>query len=176
MRLLFTSLIRSSANVSVIVLIRITHCFPAPSERSLQCVSSSSNGSDSRENIKSFDRLNRLNFVRFASTEDTAIQTATLIFSLRPRCPHRSLVIAYVGHRVSVRIKFLCEPVSSVSIVSGYVLDDRAVRFDPRQRRKDFSSILCVQTGSGAHPASCTMGTGGPFFGAKARPRRDTDH
>jgi hypothetical protein len=32
-------------------------------------------------------------------------------------------------------------------------------RFDPRQRRKDSSSILCVQIGSGAHPASCTMGT-----------------
>jgi hypothetical protein len=25
---------------------------------------------------------------------------------------------------------------------------------------EDFSSTLCVQTGSGAHPASCTMGTG----------------
>jgi hypothetical protein len=34
---------------------------------------------------------------------------------------------------------------------------------------KDFSSNLCVQTGSGAHPASCTMGTGGPFPGGKAR-------
>jgi hypothetical protein len=32
--------------------------------------------------------------------------------------------------------------------------------------------LLCfVQTGSGAHPASCTMGTGG-----KARPGRDADH
>jgi len=31
---------------------------------------------------------------------------------------------------------------------------------DPRQRRKDFSSSLCVQTGSGAHPASCTTGSG----------------
>jgi hypothetical protein len=28
---------------------------------------------------------------------------------------------------------------------------------------KDYSSNLCVQTGSGAHPASCAMGTGGPF-------------
>jgi hypothetical protein len=27
--------------------------------------------------------------------------------------------------------------------------------------------LTCVQTGSGAHPASCTMGTGGPFPGAK---------
>jgi hypothetical protein len=49
-------------------------------------------------------------------------------------------------------------------------------RFDPRQRRKDFSSILCVQTGSGAHPASCTMRTRGPFPGSKARPGRDADH
>jgi hypothetical protein len=48
--------------------------------------------------------------------------------------------------------------------------------FDPRQMRKDFSSSLCVQTVSGAHPASGTMGTGGPFHGAKARPGRDADH
>jgi hypothetical protein len=49
-------------------------------------------------------------------------------------------------------------------------------RFDHRQRREIFSSILCVQTGSGAHPASCTVGTGGSFPGGKARPGRDADH
>jgi hypothetical protein len=49
-------------------------------------------------------------------------------------------------------------------------------RFDPLQRQTDFSSSLCVQTGSGAHPASCTMGSGGPFPGDKARPGRDADH
>jgi hypothetical protein len=49
-------------------------------------------------------------------------------------------------------------------------------RFHPRQWRKDFSSSLCVQTGSGAHQASCTMFTGGPFPRAKARPGRDADH
>jgi hypothetical protein len=43
-------------------------------------------------------------------------------------------------------------------------------------RGESFPSSLCVQTGSGAHPASCTMGTGGPFPGAKARPGRDADH
>jgi hypothetical protein len=32
---------------------------------------------------------------------------------------------------------------------------------------KDLPSNLCVQTSSEAHPASCTMGTGGPFLGAK---------
>jgi hypothetical protein len=41
---------------------------------------------------------------------------------------------------------------------------------------KDFSSILSVQTGSGAHPASWTMGTGGPFPGGKVRVGRDADH
>jgi hypothetical protein len=33
----------------------------------------------------------------------------------------------------------------------------------------DISSSFCVQTGSGAHPASYPMGTGGPFPGGKAR-------
>jgi hypothetical protein len=41
---------------------------------------------------------------------------------------------------------------------------------------EDFSSNLCIQTGSGAHPASCTVGTGGSFPGGKTRPGRDTDH
>jgi hypothetical protein len=33
-----------------------------------------------------------------------------------------------------------------------------------------------VQTGSGAHPASWTVGTSGPFSGGKSRPGRDADH
>jgi hypothetical protein len=41
---------------------------------------------------------------------------------------------------------------------------------------EDFSSSLCIQTGSGANPASCPVGTGGSFPGGKARPRRDADH
>jgi hypothetical protein len=57
---------------------------------------------------------------------------------------------------------------SSVSIVSGYGLDDRA--------KEVRSPADAKETGSGAHPASCTMGTKGPFPGAKARPGRDTDH
>jgi hypothetical protein len=40
---------------------------------------------------------------------------------------------------------------------------------------EDFSSSLCVQTGSGAHPASYPMGNGDPFPGGKARPGRDAD-
>jgi hypothetical protein len=66
--------------------------------------------------------------------------------------------------------------VSSGSIVSDYGLDDRAIEVRSPAGVKDFSSNLCVQTGSGSHPASCTMGTGGPFPGGKARPGRDADH
>jgi hypothetical protein len=64
----------------------------------------------------------------------------------------------------------------SVSIVSGYGLDDRAIEVRSPAGAKDFSSNLCVQTNCGAHPASCTMGNGGPFPGGKARPGRDADH
>jgi hypothetical protein len=49
---------------------------------------------------------------------------------------------------------------SSVSIVSDYGLDDRAIGVRSPVGAKDFSSNLCVQTGSGANPSSCTMGTG----------------
>jgi hypothetical protein len=66
--------------------------------------------------------------------------------------------------------------VSSGSIVSDYGLEDRAIGVRFPAEAKDFSSSLCVQTGSGAHPASCTMGTRAPFPGGKARPGRDADH
>jgi hypothetical protein len=52
-----------------------------------------------------------------------------------------------------------CEPGSSVSIVSGYGLDDRAFDVRSRQRRKDFCSSLCPDR-LWAHTASCTMATG----------------
>jgi hypothetical protein len=60
-------------------------------------------------------------------------------------------------------------------IVSDYGLADRAIGVRSPADVKDFSSNLCVQTGSETHPASCTMGTESPFPGAKAGPRRDAD-
>jgi hypothetical protein len=65
--------------------------------------------------------------------------------------------------------------VSSGSIVSDYWLDDRAIGVRSLAGAEDFSSSLCVQTGSGAHPVSCPVDTGGPFPGGKARPGRDAD-
>jgi hypothetical protein len=41
---------------------------------------------------------------------------------------------------------------------------------------KDFSSSLCVQTSSDAHPAFYSMSTGGSFPGDKAWLGRDADH
>jgi hypothetical protein len=60
--------------------------------------------------------------------------------------------------------------------VSDYGLDDRAIGVRFPAGAKDFSSSLCVQTGSGAHPASYPIGIGGPTPGGKARPGRDADH
>jgi hypothetical protein len=65
---------------------------------------------------------------------------------------------------------------SSDSIVSDMDWTTGRSGFDPRQRQKDFSSNLCVQAGSGAHLASCPLGTGGPFPGAELRPGRDAGH
>jgi hypothetical protein len=50
-------------------------------------------------------------------------------------------------------------------------MDGRVIEVLSPAEAKDFSSNVCVQTGSGAQPASCPMGTGG-----KARPGRDADH
>jgi hypothetical protein len=66
--------------------------------------------------------------------------------------------------------------VSSGSIVSDYGLDDRAIGVRFPAEAKDFSSSLCVQTGSGAHPVFCTLGTKSPLSGGKARPGRESDH
>jgi hypothetical protein len=64
--------------------------------------------------------------------------------------------------------QFRCQdPGSSGSIVSDYGLDDRAIEVQSPAGVKDFSSSLCVQTGSGAHSASCTMGTGVHSLGVK---------
>jgi hypothetical protein len=59
------------------------------------------------------------------------------------------------------------------NMVIDYGLEDRGR--SPTEA-EDFSSSPCIQTGSGAHPASCPTGTGGPFPGDKARPGRDADY
>jgi hypothetical protein len=65
-----------------------------------------------------------------------------------------------VSNELQVLIFYSGSRVSSGSIVSDYGLDDRAIEVPSPAGATDFSSSLCVQTGSGAHPASCTMGTG----------------
>jgi hypothetical protein len=58
---------------------------------------------------------------------------------------------------------------SSVNIVSGYVLDDRVIEVRSPAEARNFFYSLCVQTSSGARPASCTVSTGG-------KARSDADH
>jgi hypothetical protein len=91
---------------------------------------------------------------------------------LRPKMPHTVRVTSLL----STCLKDLIirdtngELGSSVSIVSDYGLDDRSIEVRCPAEANGFFSSLCVQTGSGAHPASFTMGTGGHFPGVKARP------
>jgi hypothetical protein len=73
-------------------------------------------------------------------------------------------------------ISVYVEPGSSVSIVSVYGLDDRAIEVQSPAEAREFSSNIFVQTGTGAHPASCPVGTGDPFSGGKELLGRDADH
>ena len=57
----------------------------------------------------------------------------------------------------------------SVGIATGYGLDGPGIE---SLWGRDFPP---VQTGPGAHPTSCTMGTGS-FPGGKVRPGRAVDH
>ena len=62
-----------------------------------------------------------------------------------------------------------CGSASVVGIATDYPLDGPGIE---SQWGAMFSATL--QTGSGAHPASCTMGNG-CFLGGKERPGRDPD-
>jgi hypothetical protein len=63
-----------------------------------------------------------------------------------------------------------------ILVVSDYGLVDRATEVRSPAKEKDFSSSVCIQTSSGAHPAFCPMGTRGPFPRGKVWPGRDADH
>jgi hypothetical protein len=56
-----------------------------------------------------------------------------------------------------------------------YGLDDRGSGVRLPAEARNVSLHLHVQTGSGAHPASCPVGTGGCFSGGKAAGAED-DH
>jgi hypothetical protein len=102
---------------------------------------------------------------RMKNSLNMSVLILSLLLDLQPKVSELALSIT-----------LFCSRVSSGSIVSYYGLDYRAIGFRSSAGTKDFPSILCVQTGSGVHPASCTVGTGGPFQGVKARPGRDADH
>jgi hypothetical protein len=69
-------------------------------------------------------------------------------------------------------LKICIEPGSSVSIVSGYGLDNREIGIRSPAEAKDF---LCPDRLWGP-PSLLYNGNVGPFLGTKARPGRDADH
>jgi hypothetical protein len=64
------------------------------------------------------------------------------------------------------------EPGSSVSSLTM----DWIARVQSPTEPEDFSSSLCIQTGSGAHAASYIMGTRSSFPGSKGWPGDNADH
>jgi hypothetical protein len=68
---------------------------------------------------------------------------------------------------------FKCPDLFGIAL--GYSLDDRGSRVRFPAGAGNFSLHHRVQNGSGAHPASYPMGTGGFSLEVK-RPRREADH
>jgi hypothetical protein len=71
----------------------------------------------------------------------------------------------------------LLEPGSSVNVVSGYGLGDRAIEVRSQAEAKGFFLYPRVSRPA-LGPAQLTVQwvPGGPFPGSKARPGRDADH
>jgi hypothetical protein len=67
----------------------------------------------------------------------------------------------------ALRFSQWCGGYGVVSIATGYGLDNRGIKFES-QYGQEFSFLHIVQTGSGVHPASYPMGTGGSFPRGKA--------
>jgi hypothetical protein len=72
------------------------------------------------------------------------------------------------SHPLSKLVKVgIIEVLSVVGIATGYRLDDQGVGVLVPVGQ-ELSLLHIVHTGSGVHPTSCPMGTGGSFFGGKA--------
>jgi hypothetical protein len=104
--------------------------------------------------------------LRTPSVTDAILNSRPCFSSLLPWLPYDLLLISFP--LLFFPSYCFVSRGKSVSIVSDYELDDRGSIPD---RGRGFS--LCVQTGSGAHPASYPMGTGVPFPRGKAQPERD---
>jgi hypothetical protein len=71
----------------------------------------------------------------------------------------------------------MSEPESSVSLVPGYGLDDNAIEVQsPAEAKEFFLEPVCRPALGPTQLPVDTMGTGGPFPGAKARLGRDAHH
>jgi hypothetical protein len=81
-----------------------------------------------------------------------------------------------VSYLYKLKSKRWSEPVSSVSIVSGYGLDDGAIEFGSPAEAKAFLLYPLCPDRLWGPPSPLHIGYRGSFLGAKTRPGRDADH
>jgi hypothetical protein len=91
------------------------------------------------------------------------------VISVNHDCANPFVLAQSLMRRMLLRYSDVCGPGSSVGIATDYGLDGPGDRIPVGAR-----FFAHVQTGPGAHPASCKMGTGS-FPGIK-RPGRGADH
>jgi hypothetical protein len=97
-------------------------------------------------------------------------ETSTYVMTLLPRNSPLSLNSG-IELKNSHRCFFL-----SKSLQRHYLWSRWHLSFEATDETASLNKLMCVQTGSGAHPASYPMGTGGPFPGGKPWTGPDADH
>jgi hypothetical protein len=120
-------------------------------------------------------RLSRLRFLWFSSVPPGECRESTLKLGHDRFLPSFfQFIIFNLSYHWRYIVKLLRK--RPVSILSGYGLEDLAIVVRSPAEANNFFSNLWVETGFGAHPASCPMGTRGPFSGGKAQPGRNVVH
>jgi hypothetical protein len=98
---------------------------------------------------------------------DTPVALTNLVYLSCPRCCVRNTLFHSMKTEPPINDIILWHIRAGVAQSENCLTADWTTGVRPRTEAENFSSSLCVQTGSGAHPASCTMCTGGPFPGGK---------
>jgi hypothetical protein len=110
--------------------------------------------------------------LRFAVETRAAPKNKGISALMTPECPSDH-ILKYIQTKIRVHFN-IRRGDSKVGIATGYGLDGRRVGVRVPVGSKIYL-LQVVRTGSGAHPASYSMGTKG-FFPEEQRPGREADH
>jgi hypothetical protein len=106
---------------------------------------------------------NYMEYSPYCETNSSSASEEISRFLCKPKVHYRINKSPLVAKAQVLHISFT----STIGVATGYGLDDR-LEAEFESRWDEEFSLFHVETGSGAHPASYSMGTGCSFPGGKA--------